>query len=113
MSPPQRDRARHHVNDLTGADRALFRKNLTENAVAAQPLHRDEMAGELTAGLARVNAGVGIQWLSAFLSEEKRSPPAARAKASRRRGRLRGRTKPERPGRRHRRGAELRPEAFV
>jgi hypothetical protein len=56
------------------ADRALFRKTLPENAVAAQPPHHDEMAGELAAGLARVNAGVGIQWLSAFLSAEKRRP---------------------------------------
>jgi hypothetical protein len=61
MSSPQRHRARRHVHDLTVADRALFRKNLTENAVAAQPPHHDEMAGELAAGLARFNAAVGIQ----------------------------------------------------
>jgi hypothetical protein len=43
------------------ANRVLFRENLTENAVAAQPPHHDEVDGELAAGLARVNADVGIQ----------------------------------------------------
>jgi hypothetical protein len=43
------------------ANRVLFWENLTENAVASQPPHHDEVDGELAAGLARVNADVGIQ----------------------------------------------------